>query len=117
MAPARTTRKQQEEVRDLEELLKSGDIDGYAQACWNLANSTEETAEGWRHHNLIRSMRGAWVPRIQVQAHPAVNDDHHPVPRKRPTCGEEIRAVARKLTPEELPCYWDGHRETSLETR
>ena len=27
------------EVRDLEELLKSGDIDRYAQACWSLANS------------------------------------------------------------------------------
>ena len=27
------------------------------------------------------------------------------------TCGEAIRLVAKKLTPEELPCYWDGHRE------
>ena len=26
----------EEEVRDLEELLESGDIDGYAEACWNL---------------------------------------------------------------------------------
>lgn len=25
-------------IRDLEELLKAGDIDGYAQTCWNLAN-------------------------------------------------------------------------------
>ena len=30
----------EEEVRDLEELLKSGDIDRYAEACWSLANKS-----------------------------------------------------------------------------
>ena len=50
--------KQQEDIRDLEELLKSGNIDGYAQACWSLANRGEEPPASRTHHNLIRSMRG-----------------------------------------------------------
>ena len=48
-APGRTgsaTDKGENEIGDLEELLKSGDIDDYAQACWSLANRMEGSAQG-----------------------------------------------------------------------
>lgn len=35
-----------DETKDLEELLRTGNIDGYAQACWNLASRTEEPPRG-----------------------------------------------------------------------
>ena len=98
------------EVRDLEELLKSGDIDGYAQACWSLANSMEETP---RVGNVITSFGPSeehgsrrYRFRLTLQSMMTIAQCVG-----LETCGEAIRLVAGKLPPESLPCYAHGHHD------
>ena len=73
--------EQQDRIRNLEELLKGGDVDSYAQAYWSPGEQNRRTAAGRRNNNHIGAMRGTRVPQVQVPAHPAVNDEHRPVRR------------------------------------
>ena len=101
---------QRDGIRALEELLKDGDIDGYAQACWSLANRTEEppragdviTASGPCEEHGFHEYR----VRLTLQSMMTIAQC-----AGMETCGEAIRLVAKKLPPEELPCYWHGHGE------
>ena len=97
-------------VRDLEELLKSRDIDRYADACWNLANRMEELpgvgdvianfgpCEEHRSHEY----RYRLTLRSSLTIAQCVGME---------TCGEAIKLVASKLPPESLPCYAHGHHD------
>ena len=99
-----------EEVRDLEELLGVGNIDEYAEACWTLANRFDHD------HKLGNEI---------TLAGPCEDHGSHEDPFRltsqsimtisqcvgMETCGEAIRLVARKLPPEQLPCYEHGHQE------
>ena len=100
----------EEEARDLEELLKFGDIDEYAQACWSLANSMEVSPK-------IGDVIANFGPceehgsheyryRLTLQSMMTIGQC-----ASLETCGEAIRLVASKLPPEALPCYPHGHRE------
>ena len=97
-------------VRDLEELLNSGDIDGYAQACWSLANRMEgppkvgdvianfgPCEEHGSHEYKFRLTLQSIMTITQCAG--------------MKTCGEAIRLVSSKLPPESLPCYVHGHQE------
>ena len=98
------------EVRDLEELLKSGDIDRYAQACWSLANSfnhshkvgEEISLTGTCEEHGSHEYRYRLTLRSTMTIAQCVGME---------TCGEAIRLVASKLPPESLPCYANGHQE------
>ena len=88
-------------VRDLEELLESGNIDEYAQACWSLANSIEGPPGVG---NVITlggpcEEHGAheYPFRLTLQSMMTISQC-----AGMETCGEAIRLVASKLPPEEL---------------
>ena len=96
-----------EEVRDLEELLREGSIDDYAQACWTLANRMEgppgvgnvitlggPCEEHGSHEYPFRLTLKSMITISQCAG--------------METCGEAIRLVSSKLPPEELPCYAHG---------
>ena len=108
--PSPNNEEQLDEVRNLEELLQSGDVDGYAQACWSLANRKEEppragdiiTLSGPCEEHEFHEYRF----RLTLQSMMTIAQCDG-----METCGEAIRAVARKLPPEELPCYWHAHGE------
>ena len=97
-------------VQDLEKLLESGNIDDYAQTCWNLANDShashrlgdEITFTGpWDEHGSHEySFR--LTLRSMMTITQCVGME---------TYGEAIRLVASKLPPEQWPCYAHGHRE------
>ena len=101
---------QRVDVRDLEELLKSGDVDNYAQACWSLANRMEEPPRAGETIDLsgpceehgFHEYRFRLTLQSMMTIAQCVGMN---------TCGEAIRAVAKKLPPEELPCYWHAHGE------
>ena len=93
-----------EKASDLEELLKAGDIDCYAQVCWSLANRMEgppkvgdavtnfgPCEEHGSHEYRFRLTLRSMMTIIQCVG--------------METCGEAIRLVAKKLPPEDLPCY------------
>ena len=99
-----------EEVRDLEELLKEGNLDEYGRVCWTLANETELTPkagdvitdfgsceEHGSHEYPFRLTLRSMMTITQCVG--------------METCGEAIRLVASKLPPEQLPCYEHGHHE------
>ena len=102
--------EQPDGIRDLEELLKAGDIDGYAQACWGLGNGTEEPPRlgdvitksgpceehGFHKYRFLLSLQ-SMMTIAQCAG--------------MKTCEEAIRVVASKLPPEKLPCYLFGHAE------
>ncbi len=100
----------EEEVRDLEVLLKSGDSDGYAQACWSLANSMEKPPQAGdvvtnsgpceEHGSHEYKFRLTLKSMMTIGQCAGLE-----------TCGEAIRLVAKKIPPEALPCYWNGHGE------
>ena len=97
-------------VRDLEALLKSSDIDGYAQACWGLANSTEGTPSVG---NVITNYgpceeHGSHTYRFRLTLQSMMTITQCV---GLETCGEAIRLVASKLPPGSLPCYAHGHQE------
>ena len=102
--------EQQDGIRDLEDLLRSGDIDGYAQTCWSLANGTEcapragviITSSGPCEEHGFHEYRF----RLTLQSMMTIAQCSG-----METCGEAIRLVASKLPPEELPCYWHAHGE------
>ena len=99
-----------EEVRDLEELLKEGNIDDYAEACWTLANRME----GPPGVGNVITIGGAceehdfheYPFRLTLRTMMAVSQC-----AGMETCGEAIRLVSSKLPPEQLPCYAHGHQE------
>ena len=102
--------EQRDGIRDLEDLLRSGDIDGYAQTCWSLANGTEGTP---RAGDIITSSGPCeehgfheYRFRLTLQSMMTIAQCSG-----METCGEAIRLVAKKLPPEELPCYPHGHQE------
>ena len=102
--------EQRDETRDLEELLRTGDIDGYAQACWNLASRTEEpprigeviTLSGPCDTHDFHEYRFRLTMQSMMTIAQCTGVE---------TCGEAIRLVAKKLPPETLPCYPHGHGE------
>ena len=102
--------EQHDGTKDLEELLNSGDIDGYAQACWSLANRTEEpprggeiiTLPGPREEHDFHEYRFRLTMQSMMTIAQCTGVE---------TCGEAIRLVAKKLPPETLPCYPHGHSE------
>ena len=102
--------EQQDGTRNLEELLKEGDVDSYAQACWSLGNRTEEppragdiiTTSGPCEEHGFHEYRFRLTLQSMMSIAQCVGIT---------TCGEAIRLVAKKLPPEELPCYPFGHRE------
>ena len=99
-----------EEVRDLEDLIKEGNIDDYAEACWTLANRMEDPPG---------------VGNVITLGGPCEEHGSHEYPFRltlrsmmtitqcagMQTCGEAIRLVASKLPPDQLPCYEHGHHE------
>ena len=97
-------------VQDLEELLKSGNTDEYAQACWNLANSfgnpnklgDEITLTGPCEDHGSHEYQFRLTLRSMMIITQCVGME---------TCGEAIRLVASKLPPEQWPCYAHGHQE------
>ena len=97
-------------IRDLEELLKSGNIDGYAQTCWSLTNRTEEppragdiiTLSGPCEEHDFHEYRFRLTLQSMMTIAQCTGVE---------TCGEAIRLVAKKLPPETLPCYPHGHGE------
>ena len=104
----------QYKVEHLEVLLKAGDIDGYAQACWALANNRDETPiagevvtlsgpceEHGLHEKSFRLTPQTLMTIAQLTG--------------METCGAAIRLVAKKVPPEKLPCYPHGHREQAYE--
>ena len=98
------------EIRDLEEMLNSSDIDGYAQTCWTLANNIPHTP---------------YLGQIVTRSGPCEEHGFHEYEFKltlksmmtitqctgMKTCGEAIKLVASKLSPERLPCYPHGHED------
>ena len=100
----------EEEVRDLEELLKVGNVDDYAHLCWSLANNLEDTPRagsvitnsGPREEHGYHERRF----RLTLQSMMTISQC-----AGMETCGEAIRLVASKLSPEQLPCYEYGHGE------
>ena len=102
--------EQQDGIRNLEELLKGGDVDSYAQACWSLGNRTEEpprageiiTTSGLCEEHGFHEYRFRLTLQSMMSIAQCVGIT---------TCGEAIRLVAKKLPSEELPCYPFGHRE------
>ena len=99
-----------DEVRNLEELLKEGNIDEYAQACWNLANSphnshklgdeimlTGPCEEHGSHEYRFRLTLQSMMTIAQCDG--------------METCGEAVRLVSSKLPPEQWPCYTHGHQD------
>ena len=101
-----------EETRDLEELLRGGSIDDYAQACWTLANRME----GPPRVGQVITLGGPceehgsheYPFRLTLQSMMTISQC-----ASMETCGEAIRLVASKLPPEQLPCYEHGHGEQS----
>ena len=99
-----------EEIRDLEELLKEGNIDDYAKACWTLANRMEGPPEvgqvialgGPCEEHEPHEYRFRLTLRAMMTISQCANMQ---------TCGEAIRLVASKLPPEQLACYEHGHQE------
>ena len=99
-----------EELRDLEELLKEGNIDDYAETCWTLANRMEGPPR---------------VGNVITLGGPCEEHGSHEYPFRltlksmmtisqcadMQTCGEAIRLVASKLRPEQWPCSAHGHKE------
>ena len=108
--PSSATGEGENEVRGLEELLKSGDIDAYAQACWSLANSMEVSPKvgdvianfGPCEEHGSHEYRYRLTLQSMMTIGQCVGME---------TCGEAIKLVASKLPPEELPCYAHGHQE------
>ena len=97
-------------VKDLEELLKVGNIDTYAQTCWSLANNTDETP---KTGDIISNIgpceeHGSHVFKFRLTLQSTMTIAQCV---GMETCGEAIRLVASKLPPESLPCYEHGHRE------
>ena len=97
-------------IRDLEELLKSGDIDGYAQTCWNLANDLAEPPEPGQIINLSGECEEHgthdYTFLLTLQSMMTITQC-----LGMRTCDEAVRLVASKLPPEKLPCYRLGHSE------
>ena len=98
------------EIGDLEELLKSGDIDDYAHACWSLANRMEGppragdviTNLGTCEEHGSHEYKFRLTLRSMMTIAQCVGVE---------TCDQAIRLVAKRLPPEQLPCYQFGHRE------
>ena len=99
-----------EEVRDLEELLREGNIDDYSETCWSLANRMEEPPGVGQVITLSRPCEehGShdYGFRLTLRSMMTISQC-----TGMETCGEAIRLVASKLLPEELPCYEHGHQE------
>ena len=99
-------------IPDLEELLKDGDgdVDTYAQTCWNIANSTGsqyqagDTVEISGPCEEHGEHRYAFLltPQTMMTVAQCAGME---------TCAEAIRAISKKLPPNQLPCYQFGHRE------
>ena len=97
-------------VQDLEGLLESGNIDEYAQTCWNLANGPDAphrlgdeitlTAPCDEHGSDEHQFRLTLRSMMTIAQCAGME-----------ACGEAIRLVASKLPPEQWPCYAHGHRE------
>ena len=100
----------EEEVRDLEELLKSGDIDRYAEACWSLANKSSHPPKYGNEISLTGPCEehGSHEYQFRLTLRSMMTIAQCAGMR---TCGEATRLVASKLPPEALPCYPHGHRE------
>ena len=104
----------QHKVEHLEVLLKAGDIDGYAQACWALANNRDEapiagevvTLSGPCEEHGMHEKSFRLTPQTLMIIAQLIGME---------TCGEAIRLVAKKVPPEKLPCYPHGHREQAYE--
>ena len=103
-------RRAEEEVRDLEVLLKSGDIDRYAQACWSLANRFSHSHKFGDEISLTGPCEehGSHEYRFRLTLQSMMNIAQC---ADMETCGEAIRLVASNLPPEELPCYAHGHQD------
>ena len=99
---------QRDGIRALEELLKDSDIDGYAQACWSLANRTEEppragdviTASGPCEEHGFHEYR----VRLTLQSMMTIAQC-----AGMETCGEAIRLVAKS-------CHRKNSRATGTGT-
>ena len=104
----------EEAVRDLEEILKTGDIDDYAQLCWSLANNMEDTPRAGTviTHSIPRDEHGPHERRFRLTLQSMMTISQC---AGMETCGEAIRLVASKIPPEQLPCYEHGHGEQSLD--
>ena len=101
-------------VEDLETLLKTGEIDAYAQICWTLAENRDEAPiaggvvtfsgpceEHGPHEKSFRLTPQTLMTLAQLTG--------------METCEEAIRLVAKKLPPEKLPCYPHGHGQQAYD--
>ena len=99
-----------EEIRDLEELIEVGNIDDYAQLCWSLANNVEDTPKAG---DVITDFgpceeHGSHMYRFRLTLQSMMTISQCV---GMETCGEAIQLVAKKLSPEQWPCYAHGHQE------
>ena len=97
-------------VPDLEDLLDNGDIDTYARTCWTIATSTSgehqagdtvEIAGPCEEHGEHR-YEYLLTPQTMFAVARCVG---------LKTCDDAIRAISRRLRPEQLPCYRLGHHD------
>ena len=97
-------------VRDLEELLKTGSIDEYAEACWSLGNRFDHVHKLGDEITLNGPCEehGSHMYRFRLTLQSMMTIAQC---AGMETCGEAIRLVASKLPPESLPCYSHGHHE------
>ena len=99
-----------EDVIDLEDLIEVGNIDEYARVCWSLAKETELTPKAG---DVITDFgpceeHGSHLYRFRLTLQSMMTIAQCV---DLETCGEAIRLVASKLSPEQWPCYAHGHQE------
>ena len=99
-----------EEIRDLEELIEVGNIDDYAQLCWSLAYNVEDTPKAGAviTNSGPCEEHGSHEYRFRLTLRSMMTISQC---AGMETCGEAIRLVAKKLPPEQWPCYAHGHQE------
>ena len=101
---------EEDEVSDLEELLQVGNIDTYAQNCWSLANEPEEPPKAGDIITISGPCEehGSHTGRFRLTMQSMMTIAQCATME---TCGDAIRAVAKRLPPELLPCYPHVHGE------